>query len=163
MCWPWQVQQKVDENKVTTIIFVDDFLGSGHQFEKFYNQWKFGAQETSDIRYFYAPVVAHQQGLDYMSEKLPSVSTVCVETLGEVHGFFYEKTWEKICKGEVTAAEAKKWYIDFSTKHNIQPKNIGPFGYGDLELAFGFNHSTPNNTLPILWYVSDKWQPLLER
>lgn len=50
MCWPWQVPQAIDENGVTTIVFVDDFLGSGRQFETFFRQWGFDKQITSGIR-----------------------------------------------------------------------------------------------------------------
>ncbi len=34
MIWPWQVR-RVRESGIGTFLFVDDFLGSGHQFRKF--------------------------------------------------------------------------------------------------------------------------------
>ena len=163
MCWPWQVPKAVEEKGVETIIFVDDFLGSGRQFETFFQQWGFDKQIKSGIKHIYAPVVAHQIGLDYLSQVLPSVTVVCVEALGASHRFFNEKTWEQMSQGQVTADEAKSWYLDFATKRKIAPMKVSPLGYGELELAFGFSHATPNNSLPILWHSSEGWQPLLER
>lgn len=163
MCWPWQVPQAIDENGVTTIVFVDDFLGSGRQFETFFRQWGFDKQITSGIRHIYAPVVAHQTGLNYLATELPTVTVTCVEELGASHRFFNEKTWDYIGQGQVTAEEAKSWYLDFATKRKIVPEGFNPLGYGELELAFGFSHATPNNSLPILWHFSENWQPLLER
>lgn len=163
MCWPWQVPKAIDEKRVETIVFVDDFLGSGRQFESFFLQWEFDKQSDAGIRHIYAPVVAHQQGLDYLAKVLPRVSVVCVETLGIAHSFFNEKTWAQVGQGLISAEEAKGWYLDFGAKRQIAPKSVSLLGFGELELAFGFSHATPNNSLPILWHSSEGWNPLLER
>lgn len=36
-------------------------------------------------------------------------------------------------------------------------------GYGDCGLLIAFKHGCPNNSLPILWWNSDKWHPLFQR
>ena len=42
-----------------------------------------------------------------------------------------------------------------------------PLGYGDGQLLLGFNHNTPNNTLPIFWAEEDgengSWTPVFKR
>lgn len=163
MCWPWQIPKAIDEKGVKIIVFVDDFLGSGHQFDKFFQYWNFDRRINSSIRHIYTPVVAHQNGIDYLAQVLPSVTVVCVELLELSHGFFNERTWEHLSKGQVTADDAKSWYLDFAAKRKAVPKNMHPLGYGELELVFGFGHATPDNSLPILWHSSEEWQPLLER
>ena len=46
---------------------------------------------------------------------------------------------------------------------------VGPLGYGSCQALVTFDHTTPNNTLPILWegkYRNDKherWKPLFPR
>lgn len=157
MRWPWQATSDVESKGVETILFVDDFLGSGHQFVTFFNHWKFDEQ-PANVKFYYAPVVAHQQGIDYLARYLPDLCVVPIEILGESHGFFSEKVWRRLGQGSIFAADAKSWYIDFCSRHDIMP-----IGYGDLALTFGFSHATPDNTLPILWSETDTWQPLLER
>lgn len=36
-------------------------------------------------------------------------------------------------------------------------------GWGDCSLMLAFQHGCPNNTLPILWYQSNKWTALFRR
>ena len=86
------------------------------------------------------------------------------EALCSTHDFFGAAVWERIGhNGCVTVDDAKSWYVDFSGKRKCGPNSVSPLGYGDLALTFGFSHSTPNNSLPILWYGSAEWQPILER
>ncbi|OAI05295.1 hypothetical protein A1353_00205 [Methylomonas methanica] len=163
MCWPWQAAEMIHKNEVDIIIFVDDFLGSGVQFERFFKQWKF--HETSEeVSYFYAPVVAHQQGIKHISTKLPFVRVTSAETLNKSHGFFDDAVWNQLGQGCVSANDAKIWYGTFTEHHGIRPRDM-ELGVGDLALTFGFSHSTPNNSLPILWYENEQtgWQPILER
>jgi hypothetical protein len=163
MCWPWQAAEKIRKGEVDIIVFGDDFLGSGVQFETFFKQWKFH-ELPQDVRYCYAPVVAHQNGLTYLAEKLPLVSVVSAETLNSSHGFFSNEVWQLLGQGCISAEEAKVWYEEFTEQRELRPKKM-ELGVGDLALTFGFSHSTPNNSLPILWYENEKagWKPLLER
>ncbi len=162
MCWPWQAAELAKQKIIKTIIFVDDFLGSGTQFTKFFQQWNFPEQDTQ-ISYIYSPVVAHEKGIAHLGEKLPNLRVVSAEMLGDSHSFFSDTVWDRLGQGYITARDAKDWYINFVTTKKIIPNNTGALGYGDLALTFGFSHSSPNNSLPILWYETDDWQPLLER
>lgn len=163
MCWPWQATEKISNGEVDFIVFVDDFLGSGTQFETFFKQWKFHTV-SGDARYFYAPVVAHQDGLDHLSNNLPSVCVTPAETLNLSHGFFSDDVWDLLGQGNITAEEARVWYEQFAERKGLCKPNM-MLGYGNLALTFGFSHSTPNNSLPILWLENEKtgWKPLLER
>ncbi|MDP1645713.1 MAG: hypothetical protein Q8L71_09465 [Thiobacillus sp.] len=162
MCWPWQVANEINDKGIRVVVFVDDFLGSGGQFVKFFKQWQFD-ENADGVRYIYAPVVAHQQGIEHLAKELPTVCVVSAETLDHSHAFFSDAVWERLGRGCVTPIDAKEWYHDFVTQRSIQPRQAGPLGCGDLALTLGFSHSTPNNSLPILWYETDDWQPLLER
>ncbi len=163
MCWPWQASKLVGgDESIRTIIFVDDFLGTGKQFKKFFNDWDFH-QHSEKVNYFYAPVVAHEEGINYLTAKLPTIHIVSAETLTKDHAFFSNSTWNRLGQNCISAEDAKTWYLDFVTKKKINPENVGCLGYGDLALVFGFSHASPNNSLPILWYETDGWQPLLER
>lgn len=51
---------------------------------------------------------------------------------------------------------------DFCEKYSDQIPHP-PYGYDNSQAIVSFEHSTPNNTLPIIWYSSEKWQPLFPR
>lgn len=162
MCWPWQATKGIGDEGIKVIVFVDDFLGTGRQFVRFFRQWGFH-EHIEGIQYFYAPVVAHQVGIDHLAGELPAVCVVSAETLDQSHTFFSNYVWDRLGQGCVSAEEAKAWYIDYAGQKGINPPEVGSLGYGDLALTFGFSHSTPNNALPILWCETIDWQPLLER
>ncbi|MFV0934540.1 hypothetical protein [Pseudomonas jessenii] len=163
-CWPWQAAAKIREAEIHAVIFVDDFLGSGRQFETFFKQWGFD-QLQEGVEYYYAPVVAHKKGVEHLQEVLPDVRVVAAELLDSAHDFFAEEVWSRLGQGEISAAEAKEWYLAFTQEKGLAPRSTGALGTGDLSLAFGFSHSTPNNSLPIFWYENEStgWQPLMER
>lgn len=162
MVWPWQATELIDDGKVDCIVFVDDFLGSGGQFGRFAKQWGFTARQTQ-AKYIYAPVTAHETGLAHIRTNLDFVKVITTERLSGADGFFSEDVWGSLGQGLVTAEDAKGWYLDFANDKQAQPKSVGPLGMGELALTFGFSHSTPNNSIPLLWYESSQWQPLLER
>jgi hypothetical protein len=51
--------------------------------------------------------------------------------------------------------------ICLSKGETLEPKM--PLGYGNSELLIAFPINCPNNTLPIFWKKSNKWNPLFER
>lgn len=164
ICWPWQAAAKIRNREIDTVIFVDDFLGSGKQFETFFNQWGFD-QLLDNAKYYYAPVIAHEIGLEHLKNVLPSVQVIYAEQLDKSHDFFSEDVWNRLGQGTISATEAKEWYLEFAKVKGLCPRSTGAFGTGNLSLAFGFSHATPNNSLPIFWYDNEStgWQPLLER
>jgi hypothetical protein len=164
MCWPWQAHQLLADKDIDKVIFIDDFLGSGEQFEKFFNQWKFNDFcETAD--FYYVTVVAHETGLEHLKSIFPKIRIIFAEALSSKNNFFDVCVWEKLGQGVVTAEEAKNWYLQFANEKGILSNNVRLLGNSDMALPFGFSHSTPNNSLPVLWFENQKtgWKPLLER
>lgn len=154
-CWPWMVP-----SGAKTIIFIDDILGSGTQFNKFLKRWEF--EKRIGVNLIYAPAVAHETGIDAVSKSSPSVKVMTAEKLGVSHGFFSEHVWARM-EGDILAADALAWYLKFAASRKLIP-SIGTLGSGDLALTIGFEHGTPNNSLPLLWYgAGGAWVPLLER
>lgn len=154
--WPWLVPA---DAKV--IIFIDDILGSGAQFNRFLKLWNF--RDRSDVKLIYAPAVAHETGIRAVRDESPQVDIITAEKLGNDHGFFSEKVWMRLASSTISAAEAKAWYESFADSRGLTP-GIGKLGSGGLALTIGFEHGTPNNSLPLLWYgASGAWVPLLER
>lgn len=162
--WPWQVERSIREQGVRTIVMVDDFLGSGLQFEGFCRKEGLCAAVAS-ARAVYAPVVAHTSGIRCVHKFWPELAIVSAETLTDDHGFFSSRRWEQLSGSRISAEEAKAFYTDLLPRTGfVAGDRVPALGVGELALCFGAAHGTPNNTLPILWHdQDDRWCGLLER
>ncbi len=162
MVWPWQVTSLVEEKKIDHIIFADDFLGSGQQFDRFIDHWKL-KNLSEECNFVYAPVVAHENGIKYLEEHLKFVKLITTERLNAASGLFSAQLWGSLTEGAVSSQEAQDWFLEFCDVKKARPRSVSHLGFGDLALTYGFTHATPNNTIPLLWHESTRWQPLLER
>lgn len=163
MIWPWAVEKKLQEEKsIKTIIFVDDFLGSGNQFNEFINTQNLPTEKNT-TQWIYAPIIAHEIGVAAVAGKQTNIKIIAAEYLTKKHGFFDESRWQLLSGGAITANDALEFYRSLVAARKIPNRGCPILGYGELALAFGFSHSTPNNSLPILWAESSDWSALLER
>lgn len=143
-------------------LFVDDFLGTGRQFEDFVNTLPMD-RSFSTVYAAYTPLVAYKQGLVDLRDKFPNLRMMAVETLDDSHRLFHA---ESHCFDDgVNAAEiAKTFYYDFLETKGIRIDPALACGYGNLQLAYAFKHGIPDNNLPILWWSSTSgWNPLFVR
>ncbi|MFB8830278.1 hypothetical protein ACE0DR_15355 [Azotobacter sp. CWF10] len=146
-------------DKVKCLVFVDDMLGTGKQFEKFAREHALA--EKKSIHMVYCPLVAYAGGLQKLRDECPWLTVLPVEVLDERHQFFCESTrnpglWQvDECN---TVADAKGFADTLAVKHHIPQSTEF-----SLDLVLGFEHSTPNNTLSLLWASSAEWTALLTR
>jgi hypothetical protein len=83
--------------------------------------------------------------------------------LSDKHNFFHSDYYDRY-KNKALQPTVMSAYNKLAHDYGIAPNNkISINGYGDLGLSYAFSHATPNNTLPIFWYSSNKWTPLLDR
>lgn len=163
MAWPWSLRKLIDQAHIQVVVFVDDFLGTGDQFCEFISTMLKGDLD-SGVNWIYAPIVAHAQGVQKVRSAFPQITIVHAELLDEQHDFFNEHYWLTVSNGAISSADATDFYESFLRKHRLQASLKSPAkGYGDLSLCFGFEHATPDNTLPILWHSDTSWTNLLQR
>ncbi len=156
-----QVKVALDLN-IRNFIFIDDFLGTGHQFKDFLNNEGISAL-LPDINAVYIPLAAYYKGIDYIKVKFPTISIDAVEILDETHSLFNDKCFcfHDECN---TPLIAKDFYFDMLKKKNINLSGSSRKGYGGCELAFGFSHAAPDNSIPLLWwYNTCSFAPLMKR
>ena len=154
-----------------TIIFVDDFIGSGDQFLK---TWRDGSSGTSfeiiqqqvGFPSIYVSLVGTESGIYNIWQGAPNVS-VCV-----THKIDERETIWGIRKSDQDLFDQidyllKKYAPRLTPNVNDQYMKQGEFiiyGYKNRGLFFAFEHSVPDATLPIFWCRgTNNWEPLIER
>ncbi len=147
---------------IRTFIFIDDILATGHQFELCIDDFCLG-EIIENAFVAYTPLIAHKIGIDYLKNNIKNLKISTVEMLDNYHSIFHADS-PCFADGENTPEAAKQFYFKLLKKKNIVISGSNRRGYGHLELAFAFEQSTPDNSLPILWWSdSILWQPLLNR
>jgi hypothetical protein len=169
---------------VQTFIFIDDFLGTGHQFKRMVR----AASLTDIIRNtycMYTPLASHVTGKQYLQDLYPNLHLGAGEDLYEAHSVFDSNSLA-FKDGTNSLDDVMRFYEDLLQSRDIIPHPIiqisgGPvgilpnnnpkylprqyrLGYGKMALAYAFDHAIPNNSLPLFWWAeSANWTPLLSR
>lgn len=161
LAWPARI---ADHANLKCVFFVDDFCGTGEQFDKFARAISLDVmhKRNPDMRVIYLVATIHPTGVKTLGDKWPFVEIRCGDRLVErnsvlsdacfsryqIPGFkdVVMEQYERVVKGSGLPTTGKL-----------------AEGFGDLGLAYAFAHATPNNTLPIFWYDTENWTPLLDR
>ena len=154
-----------------TVIFIDDFVGSGDQFISTWRKpdnrgrsFDF-AQRDAGFVAIYITLVSTDFGLENIHKAAPTVA-VCTTHVLEKRSTIYGVLAEypnmrfpvmRFLKKYTPRLRPSELYIANNPKYLVR-------GYKIRGLMFGFEHSIPDATLPIFWApgVND-WEPLIER
>lgn len=156
---PWEMSNCVTKG-IRVFILVDDFLGTGVQFEGTINQENLEPLFASNF-VVYAPLTAHSQGIKHLGLKFKELHLSAVEILDETYDLFHPES-SAFNDQLNTPSSAKKFYYDLLKNKGIDLSRPDRKGYGELGLAYAFEHATPDNSLPILWWREEPWQPLFK-
>ncbi|WP_296385406.1 hypothetical protein [Winogradskyella sp.] len=146
------------KNGVNTFIFIDDFLGTGSQFEGMYKENGFELL-LSNANSIYSPLVAHETGIKFLNDKCGSVQIVSAEFLNKELDVFSFAFNDDVNNGEI----AKEFYDSLLDKYKFDLLDKNKYGFGNLGLAYTFYHSAPDNCLNILWDDKNGWYPLIKK
>jgi len=158
---PWELDQHI-KTGAQIFVFVDDFLGTGRQFQELIQQenlhWMFASTYV-----VYAPFAAHSFGIAYLKNEFPKLRIASAEVLDERHGIFHSQS-RCFDDGLNTPEAARDFYLDLTTRKGLAVQPSSSLGFGGLGLAYVFEHAVPDNNLPILWSPgNDAWIPLFDR
>lgn len=132
-----------------TVIFVDDFAGTGDQFAKRWNTFQELIVGEARIFLFLAVAtsraLARLQAIDDLAVKVQRVMTSADDCFHAANGNF-------------SAAEK-----DELLRYCRKASRSNPKGWGDCGLLLVISRKTPNNSLPILHQKSRKWHPIFPR
>lgn len=139
------------DNKLKeTLIFIDDFVGSGNTFIKWYNRNIDLLNKFKTI--FYVCFTAFQNGLDKIQEET-KVQVICAYLIEES---------QQVIDGTLFHDEETKIIKDLVEKYSSRIGTDYIFGYDNCQLLLSFEDNIPNNSLGLLWWQKN-WIPLLER
>ncbi len=150
---------------INRYVFIDDFCGSGHQAQSY------SKNVVDDLKSFNATIEVSYFVLCGTSEGMKAVrdntsfdNVKCVFELDESFKCFsptsrhFPSPWPT----DVTSAFAETMCQTYGDR--LFPGDA--LGYDDCQLLLGFQHNTPDNTLPIFWSDGDgatRWAPLFKR
>jgi hypothetical protein len=156
---PWEISRHIDRG-INIFVFIDDFLGTGSQFKLTLTEENL-APHLSDSYMVYAPLVSHIDGIKSLRSQFKTLRLCPVEVLGESYSLFHP-TSHAFNDQLNTPAGARRFYYQILRSKGIEIPRSERRGIGNLELAYAFEHATPDNCLPILWFREEPWQPLFE-
>jgi len=147
---------------VDRYFFIDDMCGSGQQIEQFSkNVINTLSEAHPNAAIIYCPIFATTDGLDYTKENTAFSDVRCLMKLDASFKCFSPTS--RFYENDSLRAEAEKICFYYGRILNANY----PLGYRDSQLAIGFNHNTPDNTLPIFWAEHPDslpgWSPIFRR
>lgn len=144
------------------LLFVDDYLGSGRSLIDFYNgkgkergvkDWLDGLDSVPEMKVI--SLLFQTDTKEYLARQLPFLQ-IYGEERGRIfapEGSPFGHHSRMIPVREMAYTYGKK----------LRTKEISPLGYRNSQGLVAFAHSTPNNTLPIIWANMNSWRPLFPR
>lgn len=151
------IEKDVTLNEDTAFIFVDDFIGSGKSFAKGYTtktKLKDWMDANASIKQrCLISAICMNNGKSYINSLYPEIKLFS----NFRDKLFHPTTSVFSISNNISLVKA------FSLRYgNLSNANNIPYGYDESESLVAFSHTTPNNTLPIIW--GDKeWYPIFPR
>ncbi|OAV63850.1 hypothetical protein Barb6XT_03023 [Bacteroidales bacterium Barb6XT] len=165
------------ENSTTNfpVIFVDDFVGSGAQCDKAWNDNRGGLRRytlseiatTSGHKFVYAPLIVNKMGYDRICNECTGLTLVPSHILNDEYNLFNQKC---ICwKGDIDLYDkGTQLIIEKSRDLGIPSTNgdevIDVKGFGEQGLALAFDDDGVPDAIPAIFYwCADNWTPLIKK
>lgn len=154
---------EVSTNEHTVLIMIDDFVGSGETFIEEYT----GYEEDGNVGY--GKIEYWADGAEIKRHYL--IAAIIMEKGKEKISRVFNKKITVFSETRIAAFDSKKSPFNvFGNREELRALCIkygfelekGPFGFDNSESLVAFAHTTPDNTLPIIWDDSE-WLPIFPR
>jgi hypothetical protein len=144
--------EALDSSDVDAILFVDDFSGTADSLVTWWEEVEplvLPKQAIVGISLLVLNHLARSPILEF-ADILLAVNELDLtyDALSEHSRYFARE-------------EDRNLLHSYCEKTGASPDYI--HGYGECGLLLAFKHGCPNNSLPILWWNSDHWDPLFQR
>lgn len=159
------------QEKPHTIIFVDDFIGTGEQAVRIISPYLEKYEWLSRASIYYCALIGFRDGINAVKSNLSGklVDVIVAHELDEKDKAFSDKN--PFWKSERARVEAKQWAEEIGRQVITGMPNYDPerdkLGWDGCQALVAFHYNIPNNTLPIFWGTGERngnrWIPLQER
>ena len=151
------IESKYQEG-VRTFILVDDMICTGGQIKTALDAIQ--PEKYVDAKFYVAVCCACDEGLSYIHDCYPNIGIAYTEYLiVEDHSFFKSLDYSKIPFESIE--QMKHFYEEFTIPKRFMKNKL--YGKGDLALVYAFQNSTPNASLPILYWNNDQFYQFLNK
>jgi hypothetical protein len=162
----------VRAGRASKVVFVDDFVGTGNQLiDTFGRAYEIGGEKLSFKSladagigtYYYCPIAATARGTERIRRDVPQLQISAGHILPDRYSALHPESliWPEHLRGGsrefIYKASVRAGIPDAASKTEHWE------GFGQLGLALGFAHGTPDATLPIIWWAENGWTPLRGR
>lgn len=165
---PHDLVRRLTQTRGKTVIFLDDFVGSGNQCVATWHREYSGSTSTISFeglnamalehRFLYLPLVATCYGVDNIQRNTNGLTLRPTHVLGDEYNCLHPKCeiWAAILKPNVESV-----LRNVSMRAGISEEEWK--GFHDLGLAFAFEGSIPDASLPLFYWDKNGWTPLMKR
>lgn len=159
--------------KDDSVVFVDDFVGSGQQFATLWHRpytltkpntttsFQHLSLSLRSARFFYCPLIATAAGCSLIRSECPSVLVKPAHLLPPEYSALHPNS---ILWPDHLRPEAPEFLRTVSLSVGIPDSNGGVNdwrGFHAQGLAIAFEHGMPDASLPLFTWNSNGWRPLL--
>jgi hypothetical protein len=144
------------------VVFIDDFIGSGRSFKRDYEKEGIGKFISDNYLYdgkvYYLAAVVFEKAVEYLKYKF-----IDIKVVGDLRSRIFSSVNSPFILGH-GPLKMKSIALKYGNDIEVYSKApmFQPFGFNNTEALVAFDHSTPNNTLPIIW-GDKKWYPIYPR
>ncbi|AUZ83797.1 phosphoribosyltransferase-like protein [Methylophaga nitratireducenticrescens] len=147
------------------LILVDDFIGSGSQFENFAKEFDL-SDKLSKFKVIYCPLMAFSDGIQKISVEYPSLVVLAGEYIDETDSLFRGAGDQPFRNDPINTVADVRAYLEVM-KDKYAPNMTNWFGFESASLPVLFEWGCPNQTPSILYmnYSRRKvnWNKLFNR
>jgi len=152
------------DHKYKNLFLVDDVVISGEQARK-YIEIARNLFDAENVYFCY--LIATEQAVKTLTEIYQDAKFISTITLDSRDKAFSPDSYvfsnSSFSEIKDCAREFCRCYGYLSMKNTNDYMEKHPLGYADGQYLFGFEHNTPDNTLPIFWGLADGWEALFIR
>tara|TARA_B110001469_G_C9644185_1_gene324901 strand:+ start:1867 stop:2724 length:858 start_codon:yes stop_codon:yes gene_type:complete len=146
-------------------IFIDDFCGSGDQaLDYSVNTVEEMKSSNSKVEVYYLVLVGQESGLNRIRSESKFTKVEAIYELDNSFKCFHSES--RVFRNPpagITLKDSQDTSLQYG-KHIVNIEHA--LGYKNSQLLMGFQHNTPDNTLPIIWHQGDErfpWTPIFKR
>ena len=163
---PTDWSKKIADGSIDDIVLIDDVTLSGSQAIQYVQSLALGSVQTTLMTFFATPTA-----IDNLAKQASYIIPLYVNFLDSRTNLFSDESFvfsnHDCLQLKDLAFRLCNHYGSEIVSHELSDAEAymksHPLGFANGQHLFGFYYNTPDNTLPIFWCESSKWNPAFVR